>query len=135
MLPFYEVRYEPEPPLLYGGNQRPLSAEEITETCELLLASARRLRCPYWLLDGRSHQREQPQELHDWMREEYFPRVREQLGVRPSVAFLVPHVVWTGLPGKGYDDPTNLPAKDAHMAWFTSEDDARRWLAAQRSKE
>ena|GEM_PF-1690314 len=128
VLPFYTLRYEPDPPLLYGLNQRMLSAEEITETCELLLATARRLHCTSWLLDGRAHQREQPQSLHDWMREEYFPRVRKVLGTAPNVAFLVPPHIWAGLPAKGYTDPTDWLSRAARIAWFTEEAPAREWL-------
>lgn len=98
----------------------------------MLLATAQRQRCSHWLLDGRSHQREQPQALHDWMREEYFPRVRTTLGTVPSVAFLVPPVIWAGLPGKGYGNPHDWSAQAVRMAWFTEEAPARQWLASLR---
>jgi hypothetical protein len=108
-----------------------LSSEEITESCELLLATAVEHRCPYWLLDGRHHRREQPQALHDWMQEEYFPRVWKVLGQTPCVAFLVPAFIWAGLPGKGYDEPQDCFARTVHMGWFTEEAPARAWLGRQ----
>ncbi|GAB3297818.1 hypothetical protein [Hymenobacter tenuis] len=69
-LSYYAVTYQSDPPLLQGRDLRPLSAEEVTETCELLLATARLHQCRYWLLDGRSHQQAQPQALQEWMQEE-----------------------------------------------------------------
>jgi len=119
---------------MVGYNHWPLSAEEVTETCEMLLDSAVRHHCPYWLLDGRSHVGQQPRELHDWMREEYFPRVRESLGVQPQVAFLVKPEVWAGLPTRGYEDPNDWLAHAVRMAWFTDEAQARQWLEQQRSR-
>lgn len=59
-LSFYEVDYAPQGHVLRGASLRALSAEEITESCELLLATAEAHLCPYWLLDGRHHRREQP---------------------------------------------------------------------------
>ncbi|MCC3160477.1 hypothetical protein LJ737_24785 [Hymenobacter sp. 15J16-1T3B] len=130
---FYAVEYSAHPPLLRGRDTRPLSAEEITETCELLLATAQRYECSYWLLDGRSHQGEQPRELHDWMREEYFPRVRRELAKPPCIAFLVPPFVWAGLVAQGYEQPLNDFSHGVHMGWFTDEAPALAWLDRRRA--
>jgi hypothetical protein len=134
-LSYYAVAYEPAPPLLRGRDLRPLSAEEITETCEVLLAAARHHQCRYWLLDGRSHQWAQPQALHHWMQEEYFPRVRAVLGGQPCLAFLVPPFVWAGLPAQGYAQPLDSLAHGVRMGWFTTEPDALHWLARQRERQ
>ncbi|WP_400190577.1 hypothetical protein [Hymenobacter sp. B81] len=131
-LPFYSVHYEANPPLLFGVNPRALSPEEVTEACELLLDQARRHGCPYWLLDGRLNGSEQPRELHEWMQEEYFPRVRTELGRMPSIAFLVTPQVWAGLPTRGYDEPGNWQSRAARMAWFTDDAPALDWLRQQR---
>ncbi len=132
-LDYYHVAYEPVPPLLRGANSRPLSAEEITVSSEMLLQTATRHRCPYWLLEGRQHVREQPQALHDWMREDFFPRVQLALSQRPCVAFLVSPEVWAGLPNKGYPNPLTWQTYAMHLAWFTDEDPALAWLAKQRA--
>ena len=76
--------------------------EEITHSCELLLATARRHACPYWLPGGRHHWGEPTAALHAWMREEYFPKVRAALGRPVCVALLVPPAVWAGPGAKGY---------------------------------
>ena len=131
ILPFYHVTVEADPRVVCGAARRPLSAEEITASCELLLATARRHVCPHWLLDGRHHRDEQPADLHAWMREEYFPRVRAALGRPVCVAFLVPPAVWAGLAAKGYDNPLDWHSPAARLAWFTAEAPARAWLARQ----
>ncbi|MBC6609244.1 hypothetical protein H8B13_20665 [Hymenobacter sp. BT188] len=134
-LRYYTVAYHPDPPLLKGRDRRPLSAEEITETCEVLLATAAHYRCRYWLLDGRAHQQAQPQELHAWMQEEYFPRVRAALGGQPCIAFLVPFFVWEGLSAQGYAQPLDSLAHGVRMGWFTQEEEALAWLARQRERQ
>jgi hypothetical protein len=132
-VPFYHVVAEADPPVVYGVGQRPLSAEEITHSCELLLATARRHACPYWLLDGRHHRGTPTAALHAWIREEYFPRVRDVLGRPVCVAFLVPPEVQKRLGDKGYVDPLDEHSPAARMAWFTDEALARAWLARQRA--
>ena len=102
-------------------------------TCEVLLDTARRHYCRYWLLDGRSHQQAQPQELHHWMQEEYFPRVRTELKGQPCIAFMVPLFVWEGLPGQGYAEPLDSSVHGVRMGWFTNEEDALAWLDRQRA--
>jgi hypothetical protein len=134
-LSYYAVSYHCDPPYVRGCDLRPLSAEEITETCEVLLATARHYECQYWLLDGRSHQRAQPQALHHWMQEEYFPRVRAALGGQPCIAFLVPPFVWEGLPAQGYAQPLDSLAHGVRMGWFTQEQEALHWLAQQRERQ
>lgn len=129
-LDFYAVTHQLCPPLLRDVNQRALSAEEITEACELLLAAARQHGCCDWLLDGRSNPSEQPPELHQWMREEYFPRVRAALGQPLHVAFLVAPAIRQGLERRGLSSVEELhPGVDA-IGWFA--DDALAWLARQR---
>ena len=130
---FYRTCYEPAPPVLRGAAQRPLTAEEMTESCEWLLAQAQERACPYWLLDGRRHTGNQPLALHQWMQEEYFPRVRQALGRVPCVAFLVSAPVWAGLRSRGYDNPLDWHTPTARLGWFTDEAPARAWLARQRS--
>jgi hypothetical protein len=124
-LNFYQISFDPAPPLLQGTSLRTLSAEEMTESAELLLNTAQRQRCPFWLLDGRLHERPQPPALHLWMQEEYFPRVRAELGQQACVAFL-------GLPSarqRGAEATLrewNTPA--VRMNWFIDETAARTWL-------
>jgi len=132
---YYSAEYVPRPSLIRGHTLRRLSAEEITVTCELLLDTARRHGCPYWLLDGRAYAQEQPQGLHDWMREDYLPRVRRALDQPPCIAFLVPAAVWAGLPDKGYAEPQDWLSHAACLGWFTDEPPALNWLARQRFRK
>ena len=134
-LDYYTVHYAAQLPLIRGHTLRELNAEEITFTCELLLDTSLRHGCPYWLLDGRTHVREQPQCLHDWMREDYLPRVRQVLGRQPCIAFLVPPAVWAGLQDKGYAQPLDWQSQAARLGWFTDEGSALDWLARQRCRE
>ena len=134
-LNFYAVAYASQPPLVRGHTLRKLDAEEITASCEWLLDAALRHHCPYWLLDVRAHVQEQPQCLHEWMREDYLPRVRQTLGRQPCIAFLVPPAVWAGLPGKGCPQPVDWQSHTARLGWFTDEVPALDWLARQRCRE
>ena len=134
-LNFYAVTYASQPPIVQGHTLRKLSAEEITASCEWLLDTALRHHCPYWLLDGRAHVQEQPQSLHDWMREDYLPRVRQTLGQQLCIGFLVPPAVWASLPGKGYPQPLDWQSHAARLGWFTNEASALDWLAQQRCRE
>ena len=52
-LNFYDIVYEPGPPLLLGRSLRTLSAEKMTESAEMMLKIARQQTWPYWLLEGR----------------------------------------------------------------------------------
>lgn len=126
-LSFYEIAYEPAPPLVGGTSLRSLSAEEMTEVAELLLTAARQQNCPYWLLDGRRHVRPQPPALHHWMQEEYFPRVRAELGQPPCIAFLaLPTAPQQPMPDEAALRAWQTPA--VRMGWFTDEAPARAWL-------
>lgn len=96
---FYALVYQADPPLLRGQHLRPLRAEEVTESCELLLATARHRNCACWLLDGRATPYGQPPALRNWLREEYWPRVKASLGRPVRVAFLVTPAVRQELGG------------------------------------
>ena len=126
-LSFYQIAFEPTPPLLLGILQRTLSAEEMTESAEQMLRAAQQHHCPCWLLDGRSHAQAQPPALHYWMQEEYFPRVRVALGQPPCVAFLaLPRARQQPGPDAAALPEWNTPA--VRMHWFTDETAAREWL-------
>lgn len=133
VLPFYQVTLLESPLVLRGRNPRALQPEEVTEACELLLVAAAQHRCPYWLLDGRANDQHQPVELHDWMREEYFPRARAVLGQQLQVAFLVTPDVWQGLQARGYEAPQDWASFALHAGWFTEEPLALTWLHMQRT--
>lgn len=136
-LSFYNVAYFLPEHVLLGDSLRSLSAEEFTESCELLLASAQEYHCPYWLLDGRRHRLKQPQSLQNWMQEEYFPRVRAVLHQSLCVAFLVPASIWAGLPAKGCFAEAaqgDCHTWAVHLGWFTEVGPARAWLVRQQSR-
>lgn len=125
---FYALVYQADPPLLRGQHLRPLRAEEVTESCELLLATARHRNCACWLLDGRATPHGQPPALRNWLREEYRPRVKASLGRPVRVAFLVTPAVRQELDRQGYPRTEALHLGVGHVGWFTEEPDARAWL-------
>ncbi|GAB3722496.1 hypothetical protein GCM10027594_03240 [Hymenobacter agri] len=126
-LTFYQIAFESTPPLLLGTLQRTLSPEEMTECAEQMLRAAQQHQCPSWLLDGRSHTQSQPVALHYWMQEEYFPRVRAELGQPPCIAFLArPRPRQQPGPNATTLPEWNTPA--VRMNWFTDEGAARDWL-------
>ena len=131
-LSFYRIDFVSAPPLLRGTSLRTLSAEEVTESAELMLDTARQQHCPYWLLDGRRHERPQPPALHLWMQEEYFPRVRAELGQQLCVAFLALPVGQQANPYNGAVQEWNTSA--VRMSWFTDEAAARTWLSRCRAQ-
>ncbi|ALW83958.1 hypothetical protein AUC43_01885 [Hymenobacter sedentarius] len=114
--------------LLRGRLKRALSAEEVTKTCEVLLATATRRRCRYWLLDGRESSNAQPPQLHEWLEEDYFPRVRAQLGHPPCIALLVAPSLWQDLPKLGQEPVSEWPTWAARVGWFKEEEPALAWL-------
>ncbi|MBF9239821.1 hypothetical protein I2I05_20675 [Hymenobacter sp. BT683] len=128
-LAFYDLAYHADPPLLRGRHLRPLRAEEVTESCELVLAAARRRDCAGWLLDGRATPYGQPPALRHWLREDYWPRVQAALGRPVRVAFLVTPAVRLELDRLGYEQAEALPLGVGHVGWFLEEEDALAWLA------
>ncbi|WP_196283269.1 hypothetical protein [Hymenobacter jeongseonensis] len=117
--------------MLRGYSRRTLTAEEVTKTCEVLLAAALHRRCNYWLLDGRVSHHQQPVELHEWLEHDYYPRVRAQLGQSPCIAFLVDPRQWPSLQQFGHSAPLEWPALEARVGWFQEEAAALAWLRAQ----
>lgn len=132
---YYSVDFEAHPPLLRGRVQRPLSAAEFTETCELLLAQARRHDCPYWLLDGRADEDVRPPCLYQWLTDEFLPRVSRTLGRMPYVAFVARPSFWQALQAHAYGPlaPAQLSAT-FRINWFTDEAPAAEWLNSYREK-
>ncbi|MFC7668820.1 hypothetical protein ACFQT0_16685 [Hymenobacter humi] len=118
-----------------GRSRRTLSAEEVTLTCEVLLAAALHRRCAYWLLDGRVSRQEQPVELHEWLHEEYFPRVRTELGQPPCIALLVAPVFYKQLLAMAHNAPVEWPTWGARVNCFKEEDAALAWLRQQGAQE
>lgn len=125
---FYDLAYHADPPLLLGRHRRALQAEEVTESCERLLALARHQGCTRWLLDGRATPHGQPPALRTWLREDYWPRVRATLGRPVRVAFVVTPAVRQQLDGQGYPRAEVLPSGAGQVGWFVEEADARGWL-------
>ncbi|OGX85157.1 hypothetical protein BEN47_02160 [Hymenobacter lapidarius] len=130
-LPFFPVTCREGSTLLRGRTRRALTAEEITRTCEVLLAAAIRRRCAFWLLDGRVNTTVHPAELHEWLQEDYFPRVRVQLGQPPCIALLVAPCLWQDMFSMGLDAPAQWPTWSARVGWFKEERDALAWLRHQ----
>ena len=129
----YEVRYEPQPPLLRGRVLRPLSGAEFTEACELLLAQSERHQCRYWLLDGRADEPIRPADVYGWMNEEFLPRVVRTLGKVPCLAFLARPQFWKNLETHSYGPLAPAQSSPtAYIDWFTDEAAALAWLVAQR---
>lgn len=126
----YRVAYQPQPALVRGTVLCPLSAVELTESCELVLDTAQRYGCPFWLLDGRVDVVGNQLDVYDWMREEFFPRTYQVLGRIPYVAFLAQPALWENLKARHYAplDPVVAPVP-FRTSWFVEEADALAWLA------
>lgn len=127
---FYAASYQARPPLVRGVVQRPLSAAEFTEACELLLSQAQQHDCPYWLLDGRADRPEQrPLDVYEWLTDEFLPRVRRSLGRVPCLAFIALPAFWEALQARHYAPPSPVQLSPAFRAnWFTTEAEALAWL-------
>jgi hypothetical protein len=134
-LNFFPVTCQNGSSLLRGRTRRALSAEEITKTCEVLLAVALRRRCRYWLVDGRVSPDSPPLALHEWLQEDYFPRVRAQLGKAPCIALVVAPTLWQGLEQPGCDSLPEWPMWGARVGWFKEEGAALAWLRQQEAFE
>ena len=131
ILPFYSVSYQAVPPRLRAGATRALTFTEVMESCEVLLLYAARHRCPYWVLDRRTGPNEEPPELHNWMQDDYFPRVRAVLGQQPQVAFLVTPAELALLQQQRAAFPQDWHTLSINFGWFTQLPAAEAWLQAQ----
>jgi hypothetical protein len=129
--PFYTVSYQAQPPLVRGVVQRPLSAAEFTEACELLLSQAQLHDCTFWLLDGRADASgERPLDVYEWLSDEFLPRVRRTLGRMPCLAFLALPSFWQTLQTQHYAPPSPMQHSPIFRAnWFTTEAEALTWLS------
>ena len=133
---FYAVRFEARPPLIRGTVLRPLSADEFTEACEMLLAEARKHRCQFWLLDGRADENNRPPDVYDWLSEEFLPRVRRALDRVPCLAFVAAPCFWSDLQARHYAPPAPHPVSGKFRAyWFVNETEALAWLNRARPAE
>ena len=101
------------------------------ESCEVLLLHAAYHHCPYWVLDRRNGPNEEPAELHTWMQEDYFPRVRAVLGQPPQVAFLVTPAELAQLQQHRDAFPQEWHTPAVHFGWFTHLPEAEAWLQTQ----
>ena len=131
-LPFYAVRYQPEPALLRGTVLRPLATLEFTEACEMLLAAAQEHHCPYWLLDGRADTDSRPPDVYGWLSDDFLPRVHRALGRVPTLAFIARPEFWNALQARSYA-PAVVIAGTFRANWFTDEGAALAWLAPYRT--
>jgi hypothetical protein len=130
----YVVHYQALPPLLRGLVLRPLSAVEFTEACEMLLVTAQRYQCSYWLLDGRADENTRPIDVYQWLVEEFLPRVPRALSQVPHLAFVAQPCFWDALQTRSY--PLNDPALASpafRIGWFTEAAAAEDWLNLSRA--
>jgi hypothetical protein len=126
----YRVDYQPQPAVLRGTVLCTLTAVELTESCELVLAIAQRHSCPFWILDGRADDIGHQNDVYDWIREEFLPRAYHVLGRIPYVAFLAQPKFWEALQARHYAplDPV-AAATVFRTSWFVQEEEALAWLA------
>ncbi|GAB3637182.1 hypothetical protein GCM10027422_27720 [Hymenobacter arcticus] len=128
-LRYYSVHYQAAPPLIRGTVRHPLSATELTEACEMLLEHAQRHQCPYWLLDGRADASGRPNDVYEWMTEEFLPRVHRTLGRVPCLAFIAQAEFWQELQASHYAPPAPaLLSPTYRTGWFVDEAIAQTWL-------
>ncbi|NVO86409.1 hypothetical protein [Hymenobacter terrestris] len=126
------MSYQDRPPLLRASATRALTFAEVMETLEVLLVHAAHHRCPYWVVDRRSGPNEEPAELHSWMQEDYFPRVRAVLGQPPQVAFVVTPAELARLQEHRATALQDWHTPVVHFGWFTQLPAAVAWLQVQR---
>ena len=129
LVDFYEIRFEAEPPVLWGRSLRSLSGVEFTEACELLLRAAQRHHCRFWIIDGRANAGPRPDDMYDWMEEEFLPRLHGVLGRSPCIAFLVEPAASLQARARSYVPPTDADLTlPLHLGWFSEDRTALAWL-------
>ena len=100
----------------------------------MTLALAQHLNCRYWLVDGRTNCPPHRFGIHNWLEEEYLPRVRDVLGRPLCLAYLVP-THWQQLPGSKYIVSTEgTPTATYRLALFDQEAAALTWLEHCRAR-
>ena len=132
LLPFYSIVYHEPLGILQCHATRALSAEEVTQSCELLLAAAQRFSCPRWLIDRRADAPgSQLQDLYEWLQLDFFPRVRTAMGASIHVAFLVTPEEYVRVRQYQYAAPLEWHSAVVYINWFANEALAQQWLQAQ----
>ena len=126
---FYEIRYQAEPLVLWGRSLRSLSGVEFTEACELLLRTAQRHHCRFWIIDGRANVGPRPSDIYAWMEEDFLPRLCGALSRSPCIAFLVNPAASPQARARSYVPPNDadltLPFR---LGWFSENQAALAWL-------
>lgn len=129
LVDFYEIRYEAEPPVLWGRSLRSLSGVEFTESCELLLRAAQRHHCRFWIIDGRANVGPRPSDIYAWMEEDFLPRLREALGRLPRIAFLVDPAAGPQARARSFVPPPDADVTlPFQLGWFGEDRAALAWL-------
>jgi hypothetical protein len=94
----------------------------------LFLATAQATGCAHWLIDRRTHPRQHPAALHEWMHHDFLPRVRTALGRPLHVAFLAAPAECARLHQLQHDRPQDWHFPALRLGWFATEADALAWL-------
>lgn len=129
---FLELTYRDDLDVLLSRWQRSVSAIELRQGYDVLLTTASRPRCRFWLLDLRRRGTATEDDTA-WVLETFLPRLAPALGGRVYLAFLL--------------SPAHLAAVDqengaplvsnaqCHARLFTDEGQALAWLQRRRQHE
>lgn len=85
---FVTIHYRPDLQVLTARWLRPVVLDEMCEAYEAMLATAKPHNCRHWLIDAR-RRHNTDREGAGWMLGNFLPRVQQQLGGRPALAYLL----------------------------------------------
>ncbi|MCC3159277.1 hypothetical protein LJ737_18690 [Hymenobacter sp. 15J16-1T3B] len=126
---YLTINYDADAAVLTGRWQRMVMPFELARGYDRLLDAAEKHQCRFWLVDTTPRQVGLDAGDVQWMREQFFPQLPKRLGGTTYIALLMaPHQLAGALADPRIADLSHYDRRPYHLARFTSENEARRWL-------
>lgn len=125
---YLSITFRPDLNMLVARWLREISASETREGYHQILAAARQVNCPFWLLDGR-RRKPADAETTQWGFQEFFPTLSGLLGQQVFLSQLLSpfyQQITQALPV--FQESEDNTAHTYHMRRFNDEASAVAWL-------
>jgi hypothetical protein len=125
---YLSVSFRPDLNMLVARWLREVSGEETREGYHQILAAARQINCPFWLLDGR---RRQPADAAttQWGFQEFFPMLSSQMRQNVFLSQLLsPYYQQITQELPVFQESEANTTQTYHMRRFNNEASAVQWL-------
>ncbi len=127
------ITHRPDLDILVGRWSYQPEASQLSDAYARLTRQALACGCRFWLQDIRSRTLNDPHTTQ-WLLNEYFPEMANQLGGRLAVAYLTsPSLMESIVNGPGFKEPNGYASSPFTIAFFGTEGEALRWLEQEQS--